>query len=151
MPLVTASGSSAVLHLVGRDPSEQVNELGNLSGVEVIGPVEDMADALSRASVYVCPMVTGTGIKNKLLEALANGLPCVASRLAVRGMNVSDGVEVLIADAPADVADAVLRLLGDDDLRSELGRRGRAYVTANHTWAGMAGEYADLYRSLMAD
>jgi glycosyltransferase involved in cell wall biosynthesis len=151
MPLVIEGDPSAELYLVGRDPSERVTALGDLPGVTVVGPVEHMSDALSRASVYVCPMVSGTGIKNKLLEALANGLPCVASTLAVRGMRVEDGEEVLIADTAAEIADAVLRLLRDDGLRGELSASGRSYVSANHTWAGMASAYGALYESRMSD
>lgn len=151
MPLVRTRCPSAALHIVGRDPSDHVKALGGLPGVTVVGPIEHMTDALSRASVYVCPMVSGTGIKNKLLEAMANGLPCVGSRLAVRGMNVTDGDQVLIADSAQEVADAVLRVLDDDELRVGLALRGQTYVTVNHTWAGMAGRYGTLYRSLIAD
>lgn len=151
MPLVLEEDPLARLFLVGRDPIERVLALGDLRGVTVIGPVEHMSDALSRASVYVCPMVSGTGIKNKLLEALANGLPCVASHLAVRGMDARDGDELLIADSAEDIAEAVLRLLGNDELRLDLGRAGQSYVSENHTWTGMVARYDTLYRSRMID
>src|SRR5688572_17250131 len=75
LPAVRSRLPEASLAIVGRRPSPWVRELGEAEGVEVPGEVPDLRPWLSGASVFVCPMVSGTGIKNKLLEALANGLP----------------------------------------------------------------------------
>lgn len=149
LPLVRATEPTARLALVGRDPAAPVLELSALEGVDVIGPVEDMGDALATGAVYLCPMVSGTGIKNKLLEALANGVACVASTLAVRGTSLTDGDNVLIANTPEEVANAALRLLHDESLRKKLGDAGRVYVSEHHTWSSMALRYQEIYKQLV--
>jgi glycosyltransferase involved in cell wall biosynthesis len=149
LPRIRAVRPSARVSLVGRDPSEEIRSLGNRSGVDVIGPVDAMVDALAVGSVYVCPMVSGTGIKNKLLEALANGMPCVASELAVRGTSLADGAEVLIANTADEVAGATLRLLSDPALRDRIGMAGQDYVMRNHAWPSIGGQYSDLYRAVL--
>ena len=139
----------ARLSLVGRDPGERVLRLGDLDGVDVVGPVDDMGDALAVGSVYVCPMVSGTGIKNKLLEALANGLPCVASSLAIRGTSLTDQVEVLVANAANEVAERTLELLGNETLRASLSEAGRRYVEDHHSWSSVALRFSKVYDDLI--
>jgi glycosyltransferase involved in cell wall biosynthesis len=122
-----------------------VRALGREPGVRVVGEVPDMRPWLAGSAVYVCPMRSGTGIKNKLLEAMACGLPCVASRLAVRGLSVEPGRHVLVADTPAAMADAVVRVLGDPGLAAALGLAARAYAAERHSWAAVARAYAAVY------
>jgi glycosyltransferase involved in cell wall biosynthesis len=142
MPLVREVRPSTRLSIVGRHPSPEVRALGGLDGVEVLGEVPDLGPWLRTARVYVCPMVSGTGIKNKLLEAMACGAPCVATPLAIRGTHVVDGREALIGTEPREVAGAVLRLLQDEGLARSLGEAARRYVAAEHAWpsAGRALE-----------
>ncbi|MDF1596556.1 MAG: glycosyltransferase family 4 protein [Acidimicrobiia bacterium] len=149
LPRIRAVQPSARVSLVGRDPSDEIRSLDGRPGVDVVGPVDVMVDALAVGSVYVCPMISGTGIKNKLLEALANGLPCVASELAVRGTSLADGIEVLIANTADEVAEATLRLLSDAGLRERIGSAGQDYVTRNHAWSSIGELYSDLYRAVL--
>lgn len=151
MPKVLSRQPSARLSLVGRDPGEIVERLGELDGVDVVGPVDDMGDALAVGAVYVCPMVAGTGIKNKLLEALANGLPCVASPLAIRGTDLTHGLDVLVGDGADEVADLIVELLVDDDLRLQLGEAGRKYVADHHSWSSVANRFSRIYGELLSD
>jgi glycosyltransferase involved in cell wall biosynthesis len=148
LPLVRRSLPSARLALVGRDPIRQVRALGELPGVEVVGEVPDLRPWLSRAGAYACPMLTGTGIKNKLLEAMANGLPCVATPLALQGIAANPGEEVIVGSTEEELADHLARLLLDAGLADRVGAAGRAHVRANHTWAFVAQEYERVYRKV---
>ena len=94
MPLVRRSVPDATLTLVGRSPGPRVRALD----ATVVADVPDLRPYLWGAAVYACPMESGTGIKNKLLEALAAGAPAVATPLACQGMTVRDGVELRVAD-----------------------------------------------------
>src|SRR5574337_40575 len=85
LPRVRASRPDAHLVLVGRDPTPRILELGALPGVEVVGPVRDMRAWLTGSRVWAGPLLDGTGMKNKLLEAMAAGLPCVVTPLAHQG------------------------------------------------------------------
>lgn len=138
---------SATLELVGLDPTPAVRDLGGLPGVTVTGWVDDIVAALARADVYVCPMTTGTGIKNKLLEAMACGLPCVATTLATQGLDVTDDVQLLVRDSPDRAADAVVALLRDRDRAAELGAAARRHVVGHHSWRSTVDRYVAVYRA----
>lgn len=121
----------ARLLLIGSDVGPEVAALGG-DHVEVTGPVGDVRAALGRAHVYVAGMVSGTGIKNKVLEAMAAGLPVVATPLALDGIGEGPGV---VADpTPGGLAEAAASLLADPAKAVQVGRDGRSRVVAEHGW-----------------
>jgi glycosyltransferase involved in cell wall biosynthesis len=136
LPLVRLEVPEASVLLVGRDPGPEVRRLAVGYPAVVTGRVPDVAAALRRAAVFVAPMVSGLGVKNKVLEAMAAGLPVVASSLAVQGIGGSEGV--LVADDPQSQADAVVALLRDPARRRALGQANRDRVAAELTWAASA-------------
>lgn len=147
LPIVRESAPDAHLLLVGRDPSVRVTALADQPGVTVTGATQSMEPHLSSAAIFTCAMVSGTGIKNKLLEAMANGLPCVVTPLASRGLAVKHQEHVLIAESAEDFAGSVLELLSDPSLRATLGAAGRDYVIRNHSWESTARRYIELMTS----
>jgi glycosyltransferase involved in cell wall biosynthesis/CelD/BcsL family acetyltransferase involved in cellulose biosynthesis len=149
-PLVRAQAPHARLSIVGRGPTPEVTQLADLDGVEVVGDVPDMATWLNRAQVYVCPMMSGTGIKNKLLEAMACARPAVATTLACQGIDVVSERHLLIADGEHAFAHSALRLLDDPDLRTRLGTSAREHVLERHSWGAVAGAYERLYEGAIA-
>jgi glycosyltransferase involved in cell wall biosynthesis len=149
LPRVRRSLPHVRLAVVGRAPTSEVQALGRRDGVEVVGDVDDLRPWLAGAGVYVCPMATGTGIKNKLLEAMACGAPSVATPLACRGLQVSSGEELLVADDDDALAAAVCRLARDGDEAAAIGRRARAHVVAHHSWDDVARRYEALYAEVI--
>lgn len=150
LPRVRARRSEAHLALVGRQPAPEVRALDALEGVTVTGGVDDVVPWLGGSRAYACPMLSGTGIKNKLLEAMAAGLPCVVTPLAAQGLDVADGRELLVRTDVDAMAQALVRVLGDDDLASSLGLAGRRYVVDHHSWEAVGRTYEDLYREVVA-
>ena len=144
-PRVRSARSDARLAIVGRAPAPPVVALAQVSGVTVTGEVTDVAEWLVESRVYACPMVSGTGIKNKLLEAMACELPAVATPLALQGLRVQPGVHLLVGETEAELAEHLVRLLSDDDDARRLGRAARAYVLAEHDWAAAADAYERVY------
>jgi len=149
-PIVRRSHPSARLALVGRNPDPRVRALGEIDGVEVTGAVPDMRPWLNESAVYVCPMVSGTGIKNKLLEAMACGLPSVVTPLGAQGLRVTDGRELLIRSSEQELASAIVRLLESPEVAGEMGRAARCYVEAEHTWPAAARRFEDVYQEVVA-
>ena len=147
LPTVRESHPEAHLVIIGRRPNARVLALAELDGVEVTGEVDEMEPWLSSGALYACPMVSGTGIKNKLLEAMANGLPCVATRLAVQGLEVTGGGQLLLGATNEELAAQILALLDDPARASELGVAARSYVTDHHSWAAVARAYEGVYRA----
>ncbi len=148
LPLVRAQLPDAVLRIVGRDPTPGVTELGGMPGVDVVGSVPDVRPYLWGADVVVIPMVSGGGIKNKLLEAMATARPVVVTSLATGGAPVADGRELRIADGPRAFADTVVELLCDPAQRSRLARAAREFVVRRFSWDATADAYDRLYREL---
>jgi glycosyltransferase involved in cell wall biosynthesis len=150
LPLVREVHPDARVALVGRDPRRDVVALSRLPGVEVPGGVPDLRPWLSGSRAYACPMLTGTGIKNKLLEAMANGLPCVATPLALQGLSVTPGEQVLVGRDEREVAGHLVRLLSDDAAAERIGRAGLEYVCAHHNWAAAADAYVRVYSEVLS-
>jgi polysaccharide biosynthesis protein PslH len=148
MPAVWERSPAARLWLVGRAPSAAVTALGSDERVTVTGEVPAVQPWLRRAAVYACPMVSGTGIKNKLLEALACAAPTVCTPLACRGLAAVPGEHLVVADDAASLAGEIVRLLEDRTTAERLGAGGRAYVLANHTWEAAARRYEEVYESV---
>jgi polysaccharide biosynthesis protein PslH len=148
LPLLHAARPSVHFSIVGRDPSPAVRELAANPAVTVTGQVDDVRPHLARAAVVVAPMVSGSGIKNKILEAMAMQRPVVATPLAAEGLAAVRDRDFLIAGSPAEFAGAVAALLADPDRASSVAAAGRALVTERYTWEACAARYAALYAEL---
>jgi glycosyltransferase involved in cell wall biosynthesis len=149
MPIVRRARPRARLAIVGRAPAESVRALAELDGIDVVGEVADMATWLSCGRVYACPMLTGSGIKNKLLEALANGLPSVVTPRALAGLAVTPGRQVLVGDDEEQLAAHLVHVLANDGAAEALGGAAREYVTTNHSWEAVGRSYERMYAEVL--
>ncbi len=140
MPRIWAQRPDATLTLVGRDPSPEILALRS-DRVQVTGSVPDVRPYVQEAEVFVCPLLSGAGIKNKLLQAWAMGKATVATSVSVGGLTVSDGDNVLVKDEAGPFAEAVLNLLRDEAYRSSLGAAGRLTVERYSSWAARATQF----------
>jgi glycosyltransferase involved in cell wall biosynthesis len=140
LPLVRAEHAAAHVVVVGRSPSKRVRALEG-PHVTVTGEVDEVGPWLSSAAVYVCPMVTGTGVKNKLLEAMASERACVVTSLALRGLTAEPGRDLLVGADAAGLAASISALLGDSARRRILGASARRYVVEHHSWDAVTAEY----------
>ena len=150
-PHVLEQEPEARLLLIGRNPTAAVRALGGHANVTVTGDVADVRPWLREAAVYACPMVSGTGIKNKLLEAMALELACVAAPRALGGLAVKHGRQLLVAEDEAQLASAIVSLIRDAGLRAALGHEAREYVRAAHSWEAAAKAYESVYREVIGE
>jgi glycosyltransferase involved in cell wall biosynthesis len=118
-PLVRAAVPSTEVRLVGR-PGGNVSQLHQPGVLTVVGEVPTMENELARAAVAVVPIRFGSGTRIKILESFAHRIPVVSTTLGAEGLDVEDGVHLLLADGPDEFAAATLRLLGDPQLRVRL-------------------------------
>lgn len=137
LPLVRSQEPNARLVLAGANPSSVVRALQS-EFVEVAGWVEHLNEVYAMAEVMVAPMLVNSGLQNKLLEAMACGVPCVTTTLANHSLGATHGQHLLVADGPQAVADACLLLMRDEALRLRLATAGRAFVEERFSWQNEA-------------
>jgi glycosyltransferase involved in cell wall biosynthesis len=134
LPLIRARRPQTKLLIIGADPSRAVKRLGNLPGVTVTGSVPDVRPYLRRSALMVAPLNIARGTQNKILEAMAAGVPVVASRVAAGGVDAVANEHFLVASAPQEYAQAVLRILDSPAQRQELSAAGRERMLSHHAW-----------------
>jgi glycosyltransferase involved in cell wall biosynthesis len=146
LPRITAVEPNARLVIVGSDPPPGMLFLTRQSNVTFTGYVEDIREPLERYAVFVCPILTGSGVRVKLLEAFAAGIPSVSTSVGAEGLSAVSGDICEIADAPADFALAVLRLLKNEDYAAALAQRARRMVVNEKDGAVITAKLERMYR-----
>lgn len=131
-PLVRAEIPEAELFIVGDNVTPDIAAYDR-DGVRVLGYVPDIAPLLQSCRVMVAPIRFGAGVKGKIGEALAYGLPVVTTSIGAEGMGFTDGDEALIADDARAFAEAVIRVYRDRALWQRLADKGRAHIEQGFT------------------
>lgn len=134
----------AIFDIVGRLPPRSVRKLSAADGIRVYGEVEEIRPFLAQADVSIAPMRISRGVPNKILEAMAVGVPVVATTEAVKGIRVNDEEECLLGDTPERFAAQVIRLLSDVELRTRITKRARQRVQEVYNWKTIGNQLADL-------
>ena len=137
LPRVAAEVPDVKLHIVGGGAGEEVRALGRGSRHVVIeGFVDDLGACYRDAGIFVAPMYSGSGIQNKILQALAAGCCVVTTPIGAEGLDAATDAFV-VARSDEEMAQAVIRLTGDAEARRGYGRRARAYVAEAFSAAGV--------------
>ena len=120
--------------VIGRIDAQGQEALERFEGVEVRANVSSVSEATEGAYAGVAPMRLGAGIQNKVLEYMALGLPAVVSPVGLEGLTALDGRDLLVSSSGADMAQALVSLWWQPELRLTLSRAGRRYVESEHVW-----------------
>lgn len=135
MPLVRKQFPNANLMLAGARPDQKVRELQS-ELTEVTGWVDDIRDCYAQAKVFVAPMMIGTGLQNKLLEAMAMKLPCVTSTLANNALKATPDHQVLIAATAEEYAKHIIDLMSNQRKAEQIAEAGHKLITSGYSWEG---------------
>ena len=151
LPLILEKQPAARLAMVGSDPPP-AHALGGAShAIDMLGFVEDVREPLARYSVFVCPILSGSGVRVKLLEAFAAGIPVVSTTVGAEGLAHTDGELCSLADTPEAFADRVLALLANPQMASEMAARARHEVETNWDMAVLTRRLVESYRELLQE
>lgn len=134
LPRVRERAPDATFTIIGSRPTDEVRQLGAQPGIEVTGFVDDVREHAWQGSVSVAPLRVARGIQNKVLEALALGLPTVGTTSATQGVEGTPGEHFRVADDAEAFARDVADLLTDGDAARDLGARGRAFALERYDW-----------------
>lgn len=133
LPIVRESIPEVTVALAGATPHPDVCALKS-NYVEVTGWVEDLREYYAKARIFIAPMQLGTGLQNKLLEAMAMKIPCITSPLANGALDAKNGEEILVGTTAGEYAQLILRLLHDPAEAEKIATKGHKFVLRNYNW-----------------
>ena len=133
-PVLRARRPQIRLLIIGADPSPAMRKLGELPGVTVTGSVPDVRPFVRQSALMVAPLKIARGTQNKILEAMAMGVPVVTSRIAAGGVDAEPVTHFLVADSAEEYSDAILGVLDNPAERQRLALAGRQRMLSNHAW-----------------
>jgi GT2 family glycosyltransferase/glycosyltransferase involved in cell wall biosynthesis len=146
LPLILAEEPRARLIVAGSDPPER-HSYPNAEAIKLLGFVEDVRDVLGRYSLFVCPILSGSGVRVKLLEAFAAGIPVVSTRLGAEGLADDDGGICALADTPETFAARSVELLRNSEMAADMAARARNYVAQHRDIRRMTEQLVECYRT----
>ena len=142
-PQVLAQRPDCRLTVIGRNPPASLR--GRASGQVVItGTVEDVRPHVQGCHAIIVPLRAGGGTRIKIYEAMAMGVPVISTRIGAEGLPVVHGSDILLADAPEDFAQEILRLAGDAALADKVAKQARMNVENHYSWAAATGIFMKL-------
>jgi sugar transferase (PEP-CTERM/EpsH1 system associated) len=134
MPIVWKSNPNIKVAVAGTNPTKSVKQLAS-NNVIVTGWVPDMREYYAQSKVFVAPMQIGTGLQNKILEAMAMKVPCITSALANDSLKAENGKQVLVAKKAQEYANYILDILGNETKATSLAEEGHKYVVEKYSWS----------------
>ena len=148
LPLIVEKLPSARLLVAGSDPPPRHAFSDPSGAIDLLGFVEDIQPLFSQCALFICPIRSGSGVRVKLLEAFASGIPVVSTRLGAEGLAREDDEFCALADDPATFATRVVELLANPEKAAQMAARARREVEMNWDMAvvieRLAGRYSDL-------
>ncbi len=151
LPRIVEERPDARLVVVGSDPPPPDLFDGAGHSVELVGFVEDIGTELARRALFVCPILSGSGVRVKLLEAFAAGIPVVSTRVGAEGLARTDGEFCALADDPREFAAKALTILNCPEQARAMTERARAEVEANWDMPRLTEKLETSYRNLLRE
>ena len=146
LPLILKRMPQARFKIVGKNPPTAVSDLQTFgSHVDVTGFVADIKPLLASSRVFVVPLLAGGGMRVKILDAWQWGLPVVSTTIGAEGIQLVNGENILLADAPQAFADAVVAVLADFELARRLRENGRFWVQNQYNWRNIYPQLDAVY------
>lgn len=132
-------------NIVGNNPHNTIVKLStNDKSIKVLGRVDSIADNLNNSICSIAPMRLGAGMQNKILEAMACGIPVVCSTMGLGDIKAIKDRDILVYDSPSDFTHGVIGLLKSKELQERIGESGLQYVMQNHNWKSVNENFFNL-------
>jgi glycosyltransferase involved in cell wall biosynthesis len=149
-PLVRQQVPQATLTIIGKNPPRDFLQLAESQpeAVKVTGYVPDLTPYLEEAALMVVPVRAGGGMRVRILEAFARGMPVVTTTVGLEGIQARVNEDVLVNDSPSGFATAVVRLLHDQKLRARLADNGRRLAETRYDWQVVLRQMDQVYQSI---
>ncbi len=149
LPTILRSRPTVTFFIYGKNPSRDVGKLHDGTHVIVKGFVEDVREVFRRARVVVVPLLAGSGMRIKILEAMAAGKAIVTTSIGKEGIHCGDGGQIMVGDTPDKLAEKVLMLLENKELCLKLGVAAARLVQKEYSWTSVGERFWDTYLEII--
>jgi len=150
LPLLKKATPNITLTIAGKNPTHDLIELAQKNPeIKLTGFVKDLRPYFNECMIYVAPIISGAGMKNKILEAWAMSKPVVASSMSCIGLKAVDGQNCLIADSPHAFAEKIILLFSDLNLRNKLAQNARSTAKELYSWQSRARMLEDIFSEVI--
>jgi glycosyltransferase involved in cell wall biosynthesis len=148
-PLVRKIDKSIEFNIIGRDPVRAIIDLEKkFEGVKVFGPVEDIKSMIESSAVFVAPLVFGTGIKTKVIEALSYNVPVVSTSIGAEGINFTNGYDMFVSNNAIEFANFIIQLVSSNELNNYIASNGKKLVYKEFSKNAMIGKWSKVLKSV---
>ncbi|OGL38676.1 MAG: hypothetical protein A2042_06040 [Candidatus Schekmanbacteria bacterium GWA2_38_11] len=148
-PLIEKEVPDVKLYIVGESPGEAIKSLSLKNNIFVTGSVPDVKPFINKCEIFIAPLRIGTGIKTKIIEALACGKPIVTTSICVQGLEVENGKHIIIADEPESFAKKVIELLKNSNMRKELSRNAQKLFYERYELNSVKNKIQKIYSDIL--
>jgi glycosyltransferase involved in cell wall biosynthesis len=148
LPLLNKHLPDIKIYLAGREMPYWLKNL-KIENVVVAGEVPDALEFISSKSISIAPLLSGSGIRVKIIESMAMGKAVVSTSIGAEGINYTDGENILIADSPEDFCEAIATLYKNPEKANKLGNNAQKLVTEYHSTTKIIEELVSFYRRIL--
>lgn len=148
-PIIKESIPYSRFYIVGKNPTKEVKELENISGVVVTGMVKSVDDYLNSANVVVIPLLSGGGVKIKLFEALEHNNIVVSTQKGVEGTEFIKNKHFLLANNNVEFANQCIECINFYDKFKKIGQQGSEYMFEKYSWNNIGKDYSDFINKII--
>lgn len=149
-PLVLKQFPKATLLLAGANPHSKVRAV-KAKNITVTGWLPDIRESYASARIFIAPMRLGTGLQNKLLEAMAMELPCITSALANQALGAKETEEILVGNTAEEYANHIISLMKDGNKAEILAKKGHTFVKKEFSWERSTSMLEELFNSYLVN
>jgi polysaccharide biosynthesis protein PslH len=150
LPKIRERFPDTKLKLVGAKPSKSILAMQN-EYIEVHPNVPTLVPYLQKAAVFIHPHQGGSGIQNKLLEAMSCGAPVVTSPTGIQGVQATHGKDIMIGNSPEEMVEHIIKIMTNEQFAAELGKNARQLIIDTHSWQSIFDETDDMINQILYD
>lgn len=143
-PFVSEKIPDVKLRIVGKCTKEYKLDMSKYENVEVTGEVDDIRKYVQECSVAIAPLTYGSGIKTKILETMAMGIPIVTNSIGVEGIKLEDDKNVIVRNDPKDFALSIIDLLENEEIRLKIAEESKVFIRENHQWENILVKFKNI-------
>ena len=148
IPNLKKSNPTISFLISGANPHSSILKLAkNNSTISVSGWVDDIRKSYAQGKIFVAPMMIGTGMQNKLIEAMAMGIPCITTSLANNAIKALNNESIIVANTKEEFIDAIEKLLSDSIYYSKIADGGKAFVKNNYNWKTTSQKLSSIFEA----